>query len=364
MSSTPFQRFPCAGCGTVMVFDPATNGLRCPACGSTKAVEATGPVAEQNLEAALQAAAHAPIAHDALQVNCSSCGSIIEFQPPEVSGACPFCAAPIVAQPKAADAHLVPNAVLPFAIPRDRARGLVQNWLGGLWFAPSDLKKMAQQDSVTGMYLPFYTYDAHTVSHYRGQRGEYYYETQIVTRTNAQGEREQVSERVRRTRWYPASGRVDVRFDDILIRATNSVQPDKLEKLEPWDLKQLKPYEPAFLSGFKAQRYQVELRDGFAAARQIMDAGIRSEVAGDIGGDEQRIDDVVSQYFDLTFKHILLPVWIGAYRFQGRVFQIVINARTGEVQGERPYSAAKIIVTILFVLFVIFLLAKLLTSER
>ena len=79
-----------------------------------------------------------------------------------------------------------------------------------------------------------------------------------------------------------------------------------------------------------------------------IDRAIRS----DIGGDEQRIRSQRSSYFDITFKHILLPIWISAYRFGDKPYRFVVNARTGEVQGERPWSVVKIVVAVLAMIVV------------
>ena len=148
---------------------------------------------------------------------------------------------------------------------------------------------------------------------------------------------------MRRTRWYSASGTVARWFDDLLIAASKSVSPERLATLEPWDVVELKPYQPAYLAGHKAQRYQLELGDGFEQAKAIMAPEIESDTRQDIGGDEQRVHQIATAYSGITFKHLLLPVWISAYRFQTKVYQVLVNARTGEVQGERPYSLLKIV---------------------
>ena len=77
-------------------------------------------------------------------------------------------------------------------------------------------------------------------------------------------------------------------------------------------------------------------------AKQQAAPVIESDVRHDIGGDEQRVNQISTNYSAITFKHLLLPVYVGAYRFREKVYQVVINGRTGEVQGERPYSFWKI----------------------
>ena len=358
-----FLRFPCQGCGSDMVFDPASEKMKCPACGRMEQVNvpADAHVAEESFDAAMRndPSVVEKLSDTALQVTCSGCGGTIEFQPPKVAGACPFCAAQIVAQPVAADARIAPSGVLPFHVPKPQASSAIKGWVASRWFAPSALAKLATQDNLRGIYIPFWTYDADTLSDYSGSRGDHYYVTEYVTETDADGNERQVSQQIQRTRWYPVSGRVSNAFDDILITATKAVNRDRLNDLQPWDLPQIKPYEPAYLSGFEAQRYQVPLDQGFAEAKEIMKRAIETSVARNIGGDEQRIDGVQTRYMNITFKHLLLPVWIGAYRFQGKVFQVVVNARTGEVKGERPYSAGKIFLLVAAIILFIVIIASL-----
>jgi hypothetical protein len=130
---------------------------------------------------------------------------------------------------------------------------------------------------------------------------------------------------------------------------------EHLAALEPWGLEQLKPYDPAFLSGFKAQRYQIDLAEGFDYAKEKIAPTIQGDVRLDIGGDEQRIESLDTNYYNVTFKHLLLPVYAGAYQYNSKLFQIVVNGRTGEIQGDRPYSAWKIALLVVSLLVVILL---------
>jgi len=140
---------------------------------------------------------------------------------------------------------------------------------------------------------------------------------------------------------------------------TKSVSPARLATLEPWDVSELKPYQPAYLSGHKAQRYQLDLGEGFEQAKAIMAPMIEADARQDIGGNEQRVHQIATAYSGITFKHLLLPVWISAYRFQSAVYQVLVNARTGEVQGERPYSAWKVVGFMVLLLLVALLVVYL-----
>ena len=354
-------RFPCPGCAADMRFDPATGGMKCPFCGQTQAlaVPAEGnKVPSHGFDEYIAAGASKlqPLTGQALEVSCGGCGSVVAFEPPEVAGLCPFCGAALVAQAKAADPLIAPDALLPAKVPKEQALTEVRQWLQSRWFAPNALKRVARPEGINGVYLPFWDYDADTGSRYTGERGQHYWETEYYTETDSNGNSQQQSRQVQRTAWYPAAGEVERHFDGVLVAASRAVAEAKLNALGPWDLESMCPYEPAYLAGFKAQRYQLELPDGFEKAKGNMQKTIAQDVRQAIGGDEQRIDNLETQYANVMFRHLLLPVWIGAYRFQGKVYQVAVNARTGEVQGERPYSKAKIAMLVAAVVMLVVLI--------
>ena len=361
-------QFPCPGCAADMQFDPATGGMRCPFCAQTQAL--TAPAEGERVPShgfdefvAGGATKLQPLTGQALEVSCDGCGSVVAFEPPEVAGMCPFCGAAMVAQAKAADPLIAPDALLPAKVPKEQAAAEVKQWLQSRWFAPNALKRFARPEGINGVYLPFWDYDADTDSRYTGARGQHYYETEYYTETDNNGNSVQRSRQVQRTAWYPCAGEVSRHFEGVLVAASKAVNEAKLDALEPWDLESMRPYEPAYLSGFKAQRYQLELPAGFEKAKGVMYGKIANDVRCHIGGDEQRIDQIDTQYAGVMFRHLLLPVWIGAYRFRDKVYQVAVNARTGEVQGERPYSKAKIAVLVAAIVLFIVLLIVLKSSR-
>lgn len=336
-----------------MQFDPDSGKIKCPYCGQMQDPPPGSEIVSHDYFEALKGTAnHVIISQQALEVQCSGCGSTVAFQPPDVAGVCSFCGAPIVAQPKAADPLIAPDAVLPARVSKSKAKAQVQQWLTTRWFAPNALKSMARQEGVNPVYLPFWAYDCDTSSDYRGERGDYYYTTETYEDSDGKTQ----TREVRHTSWSPASGNVTENFKDVLVPATRAVPEKELNNLSPWGLERLHAYDPVFLAGFKAQRYQFELPQCFEKAKGVMDVAIREDIRRDIGGDEQRISSVDTGYSNIMFRHLLLPIWIGAYRFSNKVYQVVVNASTGEVQGERPYSAVKIFFASLAALMVVLLI--------
>ncbi|MBD1921896.1 hypothetical protein H6F77_12430 [Microcoleus sp. FACHB-831] len=340
------KQFPCPSCGANLQFNPQGGKLKCPYCGWEDAIpQSAEQVEERSYDEYLNTnrSQLATLSATAMEVACSNCGASVTFEPPHVAGQCPFCAAAIVAQPKMADPTVAPEGIVPFTVGSKAARENIKRWIGSRWFAPTELKQLAQQEKIQGVYLPFWTYDTYTVSHYTGDRGDYYYVTETYTETNGEGATETKTREVRHTRWYWVSGKVDRFFDDILIPGTKLVNTDRLDALQPWNLKDsLRPYDPSYLAGFEAQRSQVALDEGFETAKHIMAGSIDADVRYDIGGDEQRVNNISTAYSAITFKHILLPVWISAYRYRNKSYQVMVNAITGEIHGDRPYSVWKI----------------------
>ena len=347
--------FPCPSCGADLLYEPQDGFLSCLYCGHKEAIpKSAAEVQERSFEHYLRVRPEqmGQLAANALEVQCQSCGAKSLFTPPEVAGRCEFCGVQIVAQPKSADPILTPEGVLPFSIAQKQVTENLRQWLSSRWFAPNDLKHFAQPEAIHGIYIPFWTYDTNTTTYYTGQRGDHYYVTETYYERDAQGRQVARTRQVQHTRWSPASGTVTRWFDDVLIPATTSLSSQRLQALQPWDLPEIQPYNPAFLSGFKAQRYQIDLAQGFELMKEVIAGMIQSDVCADIGGDVQRIEDLSTHYSGITFKHLLLPVYAGAYRFNGKVFQIVVNGRTGEIQGDRPYSVWKILLFIAFLLVV------------
>ena len=341
------HRFPCDNCGSDLRFDPGDDRLICDHCGNTDPID-HGPwsrsaaIREQDFSKAVSAGLGTAEMEEARVSSCPNCAARIEFDAHVHAVECPYCATPVVTD-TGTSRQIKPSAVLPFMLEESNARDAMTDWLGALWFAPNGLREYARKGrKMTGVYTPCWTFDADTQSRYSGQRGTIYYENKTVNRN---GKRQTV--RVAKVRWKPVRGRVARFFDDVLVVASTAL-PDPFRKaLVHWDLTRLEPYQPEYLAGFRAEAYTIELQDAFGEAREIMDRQILRDVRFDIGGDKQRVDHINTDIRDVTFKHILVPVWIAAYRYRGRAFRFVVNGQSGQVVGERPWSAWKIAFAVL-----------------
>lgn len=336
------RKFPCSSCGARLDFDPASRGLKCPYCGFQQQIDRgdSAEIAERDYADYLdrEEANGRAIPGRATETRCPGCGANVLLEDHVATDRCPFCATHLEGTPEAAHAMIPPESLLPFAVDLRDARDAFTAWLKALWFAPNSLKKLAALGQLTGVYVPYWTYDANTITFYEGERGDNYTDTESYT--DANGRRQ--TRTVIRTRWYPVSGEVRHFFDDVLVCGSASLPADLLTQINDWNLSKLVPFRPDYLSGFRTERYSLDLRGGYARAKDLMEPTIFQMVCRDIGGDQQRVHDKRTRYSAVTFKPLLLPVWVAVYRYHEKTYQIVVNGRTGRVAGGRPWSAWKI----------------------
>jgi hypothetical protein len=355
------KTFPCTGCGAKLSFAPGTQTLQCEFCGTANTFRTEkAEIEELDFDTYLKALEGKAETVEEEHVKCDKCGAEQNLPPNLFASHCTFCGAAIVSKGYA-NRRIKPKSIVPFHVERRTAQDAFRKWLKRQWLAPNDLKRYAQSDaSLSGIYLPFWTYDCRTASDYRGERGEDFETRQTYTTQNERGESVTRTRMEKQTRWTPVTGHVASFHDDVLVMASRSLPSDGVTATERWDLRALKPYQPEFVSGFRAEAYQVGLRDGFPLAKREIDRRIELAIKRDIGGDHQRVTGVSTRYGDITFKHVLLPVWVSAYRYRDKPYRFVVNGQTGEVSGESPKSwwkVALLAVAILIAFFVMLVIA-------
>jgi DNA-directed RNA polymerase subunit RPC12/RpoP len=345
--------FPCKGCGAKLAYDAASQGMACPYCGHKEAVAAGqgAMIREIPLEQGL-ALAQKGYGAPVTTIRCGECGATVNVGEGERTAACAFCGSKQVLAEATNQGAIRPESLVPFKVTKEDANGRFGVWIGKLWFRPGDLKKMARVQEIGGVYIPFWTFDAAVSSQWSAERGFYYYEMEAFTE-NVNGRMETRTRQVQRTRWEGASGYRQDSYDDVLVCASKGLPSHLVDNLSTFDTQGLTPYEPQFLAGWRAESYAVDLMPGWELGRQKIDMSQMSRCAGDVGGDTHRGLDVRNQYSNITFKHVLLPIWIAAYRYNGKVYRFLVNGQTGEVVGVAPWSTWKILGLIVFILAIV-----------
>lgn len=346
----------CRSCGGFMQYSPQEQNLKCIYCGSISKLEKTPvEIKENSYERWKDIAAEAECDNyvQTTEIRCRQCGATITM-PANTSGAkCSFCGTPLILNEASVKRFWQPDYLIPFKISDKMSRANFGKWIGKKWFAPSNIKKGGlDMDNFQGVYLPYWTYDAHTQTSYIGERG--------VHRTEEYANDKGEKQRRTVTDWYPASGSVVMDFDDIMVPAggKNRLPANILNSLTNWNMVECVPYRKEFLAGFTTEIYERDFRDSLEAAKKQMESSIDNEVRNDIGGDAQRVHTMDTEYSDIMFKLLLLPIWVSAFRYNGKQYQFVVNGSTGEVLGQYPRSTGKIVLVTVLVIIALYLLFR------
>ena len=358
---TAQERFECPACGGAAEWSPAKQALVCPFCGTVSPMQPTaameGAVQELDLAQALRAI---PADDRGWQtatrsVKCQSCQAISVFKPDRVAQTCDFCGSPALVPYDEIKAPIRPESVLPFKITASAVRDQVHAWYRSRWFAPNRFKNRAFTDTIHGLYLPYWTFDAQVAAQWTADAGYYYYTTEEYT--DSKGNRE--TRQVQQVRWESAGGALDHFFDDELVPASRGVPGDLLKGLDPFPTRELAPYDAGYVSGWVVEQYQIDLVAAAQQSRVAMDAKLRQLCAAQVPGDTQRNLQVTADYSGQTFKHVLLPVWLLHYQYGGKTYRIAANGFTGALAGKYPKSWVKIAFLVLAILIVLILVAAL-----
>jgi LSD1 subclass zinc finger protein len=353
----PGHAFPCSNCGAKLQYDAGAQAMKCPYCGTQQAIpqqtqqqNPAGPPGgrEIPIEQGMSMAARG-FGTPVTTVSCNDCGATVNVTPGENTAKCAFCGSQQVLQQQAAGNPITPESMVPFKVDKPTANKKFEEWLGDLWFRPNDLKNMAKLQEMGGVYIPFWTFDAWVSSNWNAEAGYHYYETEYYTDSEGNSQ----SRQVQHTRWESASGWRQDFFDDTLVCASKGLPQDLVAELSTFNTQQLTPYRPEFLAGWRAESYAIDLMPAWTQGQEKMSKEQEARCARDVPGDTHRNLFVNNQFSHVTFKHVLLPIWIAAYRYNGKPYQFLVNGQTGEVVGKAPWSFWKIFFFVLAIVTVI-----------
>ena len=343
--------FTCKNCGAPLRFSPISNSLSCEFCATQESIaQSTQEIKEYSFQEALNLLEKNHEQEIEKKTTCTKCSATFSMNPYSVSSNCPYCGTPAIIE---FVKEIQPKSLLPFQVSQKKAQESFKKWIGSLWFAPSKLKKfLTGEYQLKGYYLPHWTYDSETHTQYRGERGTVYY-VNVERTVIVNGRQERQTVREARIQWTPVSGAVENFFDDVTVGASKTISHTILDNLEPWYTDVLVPFNKKYILGFDSEEYTIGLDNGFEFAKLKMDRVIRRKIKHEIGGDQQRINHMNTQYNHTTYKNVLFPIWTAEFKWNNKTYNYAINGQTGKVTGERPYSWLKIITLALIIATII-----------
>ena len=344
----------CPNCGGVMDFDPESGKLHCPYCDYQevipKADDAPETAQELSFDEAENKETNCNWGAEKKAVVCKSCGAETIYDALDVSSECPYCGSNQVME--AHDKNTIaPGGVVPFQITQEKAGANFHAWIKKKFFCPKLAKESARPDSFKGIYLPYWTFDTKTVSSYTGQYGidhtEHYKDSQGNTQSRT------------RTDWYSTSGIYRMDVDDELVLATDRHNSAIINGLAPFNTADNKSYKPEYVAGFAAERYTIGLKAGWEKAKAAIFNRINSNVSQKIryehNADHVRNVRVNSRFSDITYKYLMLPIWVSSFKYNDKIYQFMVNGQTGKVYGKTPVSGWKVALVVFLIILAIVL---------
>lgn len=345
----------CPSCGGTMDFDPKTGALLCPFCGNKVEIEDDTAAPERAQELDFDEAEHTGDQNWGAEkrvVICKSCGAESIYDAATVSGECPYCGSNQVME--AGDAEtLAPGGVCPFRISEEEAGHRFTAWLKKKLFCPRAAKKTAKAGKPKGVYLPYWTFDADTESTYTARYG-----IRRVIRTNKQT-------RVV-TNWYHTSGFYHEFINDETVLATERHDTKTLAAIAPFDTESNVAYKPEYLAGFASERYSIGLKSAWEKAKNFIKNRLIRNITTKIKREKHAdlVDSVKvkTAYRNITYKYLMLPVWLSSFEYKGKIYQFIVNGQTGKVGGKVPISPLRVAIAVFLGIVVIGLIAAVLMS--
>lgn len=323
----------CPSCGADMIYDAESGKLLCEHCGTQK--EIAGKTSEElDFERLLTDKGGWKESH---VFRCENCGAQEVLDKNEIAKQCPFCGATNIVETSELP-DIRPNAVVPFRVALKDAASAVKTWVRKRLFAPQKFRKSAKPEKMQGVYMPAFSFDSQTYSYYTAVLGKHYYVTRRVNGRTVQE---------RRTRYFTVSGNFDMFFDDVLIQASGSIDQKSLNKLQPFQTNDSREYTGAYLSGYTATQNSKSGLECWEEAKDVIAGRLRSAILSRYVYDEVSSFRISTQYAGITFKYILLPVYVGHCKWHTKIYNFFVNGLNGKVTGKAPVSPLKVIITIL-----------------
>ena len=324
-------QYKCPNCNAELKFDPTTQKLSCDYCLSAFTIdeikqlysEQENVLPQEEQQAQDEFAEHTNLYH------CTSCGADIMADDQQTATFCYYCHNPVILSGKMTGEYK-PSKVIGFKLTREQALARFKEWCGKRWFLPSDFNTDQQLEKMTGLYVPFWVADCDVKAEYEAigkkirswNSGNYHYtetrEYRVVRRARISSE------------GIPADG--ESKIEDLLM-----------ESIEPFDYSELKDFSMSYLSGFYADKYDVDKAAVFPRIKERASAASRNVIRSSVGSySSVSVKHESYEIQKTNWEYIMLPVWFMTYKYGGKIYEFALNGQTGKLAGTPPLNKKKL----------------------
>lgn len=339
-------QYKCPSCGADMVFDSTSGMLTCQSCGRKEDVEA---YAEEHENFQYQESEHTFREGEVNEYHCNNCGAVIVCDVDTTATTCSFCGAAVVLNDRLTGS-LAPSIIIPFSVSKEQAGNAFKTWCKNGLITPSSFMTADRIKNITGLYVPFWLYDLNGIGEAKA--------TCTKVRSYTRGEFTYTD-----TSYFDVYRKVDLNFFLVPADASSKMDDMLMDKLEPYDYKNLKEFSTPYLAGFIAEKYNYTYEDLFDRVKKRVEKYVDAYISSTIYG----YATTTYNYKQINIRprrvqYALLPVWMVCYNFRQKDYMFAMNGQTGKIVGKPPLSIPKILAWLFGSSAGLFLILRIITS--
>lgn len=324
--------YKCPNCDADLKFDPESQKLSCEFCLSSftedelkKINEAYGETTptEAEIQTQNEFEEHTNLYH------CASCGAQIMCDDQQTALFCYYCHNPVILSGKLTGDYK-PSKLIPFKFTKDRALETFRNWVQKKTFLPDDFKSEQQLDKLTGLYVPFWIADCNVKADFTAVGKN--------NRSWTSG-----NYRYTETKEYNVVRRGNITVNGIPADGESKIEDLLMESIEPFNYDELQPFSMTYLTGFYADKYDVDKAQVFPRIQTRASQAGKKVIRDSIGSYSSLA--VSSEQYNILktdWEYMMLPVWFMTYNYNNKIYEFAINGQTGKLAGTPPLDKAKL----------------------
>lgn len=322
------KEYKCKECGGNVVFSSDTQSLKCTFCG--KEYDANEFNEQNNGLTQLETNNKQTneVDENLRSYICQSCGGEIVVDETLGATKCPFCGNNVVIN-ETFNHVFRPDLVIPFKISKEQVSDIFKQSLKGKFLLPKMFKEMNYIEEVKGVYVPFWIYDAKSATEYdaTGVRLRHYSTSNY-----------NVTER----HYYNIQRKCVLDFDNVPVDGSKTIDNTMMESLEPFDIKDAVPYEPHYLSGYYANKYDETKED----CKQRAEERMKNSSKEIVRKSANNYNELQNEHFYITFskekiEYVLYPVYLITSSYNNETYLFAVNGQTGKFVGNLPIDKGK-----------------------
>ncbi len=329
--------YECPCCAGKIKFDSATQQMKCPYCDTTFDMETLRSY-DEAMKGAEQTETELHLnpggewadgeTDNMLVYVCNSCGGEIVADKTTGATHCPYCDSPVVVAGTFAG-DLKPDYVIPFRLDKEAAMASLKKHLDDKFLLPDAFKSDNHIEEIKSVYVPFWMFDANA-------HGNVMYKATKVRHW------EDANYRYTETKFYTVTREGDIGFENVPVDGSSKMPDDLMESVEPYDFRQAQPFNAGYLSGYLADKYDVDADRSVDRANTRVKQSVRDELRRTVVG----FDTVTQQKENISLvngsaRYVLCPVWILNTTWNGQKYMFAMNGQTGKFVGNLPIDMGK-----------------------